>query len=259
MGNVASRILPVKIHDLDAEDKALLENELGGVLRSIDFIYKASGVNRPLKPKDERAENLNHIYYRDQINKVANAVKEIITAIKKHDQQDGKVSKEVIRVKHRRPKNLKAKIITGSLLGLVLIAFGYFFIPKLSKSSKPVEKSIAILPFRNLSNDSTQIYFCDGFMEELQNNLQRVGEFTVRPRTSTDQYRNTTKTPGIIGKEMNVNYLIQGSAGREDNNLKIWIRLINVKTNKQSWANSYTRELKQIFSLQSEIAKRYCR
>ena len=81
-GNVTSRILPVKIHDLDAEDKMLLENELGGVLRSIDFIYKASGVNRPLKPKDERTENLNHTYYPDQINKVANAVKDIITSIK---------------------------------------------------------------------------------------------------------------------------------------------------------------------------------
>src|SRR5512140_228407 len=96
-GNVASRILPIKIHDLDVEDKTLLENELGGVLRSIDFIYRASGVNRPLKPKDERAENLNHTYYRDQIKKVANAVKEIITAIKKHNQKGGEVSKEVIR------------------------------------------------------------------------------------------------------------------------------------------------------------------
>ena len=98
-GNVASRILPVKIHDLDAEDKTLLENELGGILRSIDFIYKASGVNRPLKPNDERAENLNHTYYRDQINKVANAVKEIITAIKNPNQQDREISKEVVKSK----------------------------------------------------------------------------------------------------------------------------------------------------------------
>ena len=92
-------------------------------------------------------------------------------------------------------------------------------------------------------------------MEEILNNLQRVNEFTVRSRTSTDQYRKTTKTIRTIGEEMNVNYIIEGSVGREANNLKIWIRLINVKTNKQSWANSYTRELKQIFSLQSEIAK----
>src|SRR5664279_5608673 len=125
-GNVASRILPVKIHDLDEEDKKLLENELGGVLRSIDFIYKASGVNRPLKPNDERAENLNHTYYRDQINKVANAVKEIITAIKKHNQQDREISKEVVKSKPERPKKLKTRIIIASVVILALIVLGYF-------------------------------------------------------------------------------------------------------------------------------------
>jgi len=58
-GNVASRILPVKIHDLDPEDKTLLENELGEVLRGIEFIFKSSGVNRPLKPSDNTDKNLN--------------------------------------------------------------------------------------------------------------------------------------------------------------------------------------------------------
>ena len=69
-GNVASRILPIKIHDLDAEDKATIENEIGGVLRAIEFIYKEPGVNRPLKPSDDRTL------------KVANAIKEIINALK---------------------------------------------------------------------------------------------------------------------------------------------------------------------------------
>ena len=58
-GNVTSRILPVKIHDLDQEDKKLLETELGGVLRAVDFIYKEAGVNRPLKPADNKNENQN--------------------------------------------------------------------------------------------------------------------------------------------------------------------------------------------------------
>ena len=81
-GNVASRILPVRIHDLDVEDKSLIETELQGILRSIDFIYKSSGVNRSLKNNDDKAENQNHTYYRDQINKVANAVKETIVILK---------------------------------------------------------------------------------------------------------------------------------------------------------------------------------
>jgi TolB-like protein len=254
-GNVASRILPIKIHDLDPEDKTLLENELGGALRSIEFIYKASGVNRPLKPNDERTENLNHTYYRDQINKVANAVKEIITGIKKHNQQDGEVSKVVIRVKPDPHKKLNPKIILSSLLVLVLIAMGYFFIPKLSKNTDSVEKSIAVLPFRNLSNDSTQLFFCDGFMDDILNNLHKIKSFTVRPRTSSYQYRDTKKSTAIIGEELNVNYLVGGSVGREGNNIKIRVSLIDPKADKVLWSNDYTSEMKQLFSVPSEIAK----
>jgi hypothetical protein len=83
-GNVASRILPIKIHDLDAEDIATIENEIGGVLRAIDFIYKERGVNRPLKENDEPSQNFNHTHYANQVNKVANAIKEIITGIKNY-------------------------------------------------------------------------------------------------------------------------------------------------------------------------------
>jgi serine/threonine-protein kinase len=254
-GNVASRILPVKIHDLDMEDKPLLENELGGVLRSIDFIYKASGVNRPLKPNDERAENLNHTYYRDQINKVANAVKEIITALKKNTLQDGEVPKEIVKSKADKPKNLKLRYITGSFLVLALIVLGYFFIPKLFKNSNSVEKTIAVLPFQNLGNDTVQLPFCDGFMQDIINNLQKVKSFTVRPRTSSYQYRDTKKSTTIIGKELNVNYLVVGSVGREGNNLKIRVSLIDAKADKQMWSSDYTREINQLFSVQSEIAK----
>jgi len=87
-GNVASRILPVRIHDIEGEDVGLLENVLQGVLRSIDFIYHAQGVNRPLRPKDDDLhDNLNNTIYRNQINKVANAIKEIINGVKSLEQK----------------------------------------------------------------------------------------------------------------------------------------------------------------------------
>jgi tetratricopeptide (TPR) repeat protein len=89
-GNVASRILPVKIHDLDIEDNTLLENELGGVLRAVDFIYKESGVNRPLKPTDNKNDNQNKTDYRNQINKVANGIKEIIDSLKRPSSTNSK-------------------------------------------------------------------------------------------------------------------------------------------------------------------------
>ena len=81
-GNVASRVLPIRIYDLDTTDIKLCETVLGGILRGLEFIYKSSGVNRPLRSKEENPqENLNHTIYRDQINKVGNAVKEIISGL----------------------------------------------------------------------------------------------------------------------------------------------------------------------------------
>jgi hypothetical protein len=82
-GNFASRILPVRIHEIDLEDVRLLENELSGALRSIDFIYREAGVNRPLRPVDDDMKATGGgILYRNQINKLANAIKDIITGIK---------------------------------------------------------------------------------------------------------------------------------------------------------------------------------
>ncbi|MFN5168759.1 MAG: hypothetical protein ACK5DD_03990 [Cyclobacteriaceae bacterium] len=80
-GNVGSRILPVKIHEIDQEDTRLLEDELSGALRSIDFIYRDAGVNRPLRPVDDEIGS-GRVLYRNQINKLANAIKEIIQGIK---------------------------------------------------------------------------------------------------------------------------------------------------------------------------------
>lgn len=79
--NVASRILPVQIHDLDEKDKRLFVTESGGPIRAIDFIFKTQGVNRPLTPHDNRADNLNRTLYRDQLNKTANAIEQIVQAL----------------------------------------------------------------------------------------------------------------------------------------------------------------------------------
>jgi TolB-like protein/Flp pilus assembly protein TadD len=157
-----------------------------------------------------------------------------------------------------KPKKRLILYLSGVFLVVVIIAFTVinFFGSgnrNRSKNFVKLEKTIAVLPFRNLSNDTTQAYFCDGFMEEILNNLQKVSEFTVRSRA--DQYRNTTKSVKTIGEEMNVNYLISGSIDKEGDNLIVWIKLIESSTDKLIWSNEYLREIKQVFSLRSEIAK----
>ncbi len=86
-GNVAGRVLPVRIYELDDNDIRLCESVLDTVLRGIEFIYKEPGVNRPLKPDDDEKTNLNRTKYRNQINKTANAVKDVIKALKKYEHE----------------------------------------------------------------------------------------------------------------------------------------------------------------------------
>jgi Tfp pilus assembly protein PilF len=82
-GNIANRVLPVRIHDLDITDIKICESVIGGGLRGIEFTYKSAGVNRPLRSNEDHPhDNLNKIYYRDQINKVANAIDEIMRSLK---------------------------------------------------------------------------------------------------------------------------------------------------------------------------------
>ncbi len=257
-GNVASRILPIKIHDLDPEDKTLLENELGGVLRSIEFIYKSAGVNRPLNPSDNPDKNLNKTYYRDQINKVANAVKEIITAIKKHNQHEEEVTKDVVKAKPEKAKNLKQKIIIAFVIILALIVLGYFLIPKLNNSKKQLEKSIAVLPFINDSHNDSTAYFMDGVMEEILTNLQTVKNLRVISRASVERYRKLTKSIPEIAKELGVNYIMEGSGQKSGNKFRLRVQLIRASQEGHLWAKSYEQEnpsAKDYFSIQSQIAQ----
>ena len=184
-GNVESRVLPVRIYDLDTDDIKQCESVLGGVLRSVDFIYKSAGVNRPLRASEDHPhDNINKTYYRDQINKVANSVKEIIAAIGHPGQTPGEIPREIPVISSKVQWNNKIKVIAGSVMALILILLGYFFVPKLFKPEQHIEKSIAVLPFRNDSPDPENEYFCNGMMEEILDRLVKVCDLKGISRTS---------------------------------------------------------------------------
>jgi TolB-like protein/Tfp pilus assembly protein PilF len=264
-GNVGSRVLPVQIHDLEPEDKKLIENELRGFLRGIEFIYKSPGVNRPLREKEENPQNnLNHTIYRDQINKVANAVNEVITGLRHSDSREDLTASErasgqkELQDDDNEIRLKKRKIGIAVMLVLVLFVCALLvsrFIIKKNPLAEKKEKTIAVLPFTNRSNDTAQLWFCDGFVEDIRNDLQKVKSFTVRSKLSSDQFRDSKKSTIIIGNELNADYLVGGSVGREGDIIKIRVHLADAKADKQIWSNDYTREMKQLFSLQSEISK----
>ena len=256
-GNVANRILPVRIYDLDASDVKLCESILEGVLRGIEFIYKEPGVNRPLRVNEDNPhDNLNHTIYRNQVNKVANAIKEIITAIEPQEQKPEAVLKGVVKPIFAQGKNQKIMIFAGSIIGLVLIVLGLFFIPRLFKSEKQVEKSIAVLPFKLLSEEPDKQYLADGMMEAIALHLSKIKDLRVMSRTSVEQYRGTTKTMHAIGQELNVDYLIEGSFQKFGDNTRMIVQLIKSNEESNVWANEYNSKWSDVFSLQSEVAKK---
>ena len=258
-GNVASRVLPVRIHDLDNADIKQCESVLGSVLRAIEFIYKEPGVNRPVTLKDNEEKNLNKTNYRNQINKVALAIKSIITTIEHPEQKTEGILKEVDNVKPEKAKKLIPKTIVTSVIILALIVLGYFLITTLSKPKEQPEKSIAVLPFINDSpNDSNQ-YFINGFMVDVLNHLQTIKELHPISRTSAEKYRKTTKSIPEIAKELSVNYIIEGDMQRYGNSIRISVNLFKaIKKEIKLWGKTYEKKINDatdIFSLQSQIAQ----
>jgi len=259
-GNVASRVLPVQIYDLDKNDTELFESVIGGVLRGIEFIYKSAGVNRPLRAKEDHPQdNIKNTYYLDQINKVANAVKEIITAIKSSSQNE-KDTGPILQVEHTHvKKNQKTRNIIIGFIILILIILGIQIIPGLIKPTTEQVKSIAILPFFNDSPDEENEYFINGIMDEVMNNLQAINDLSVVSRTSVEQYRGSDKPPiPEIARKLNVNYIVEGSGQKYGTVFRLRVQLIDGNRDMHLWADSYERDIretKDIFVIQTTIAE----
>jgi len=141
------------------------------------------------------------------------------------------------------------------LVIIVLIIMNVFSGTFRSAQLTNLQKSIAVLPLRYLSNDSTRIHFCGGMQDEINGHLSRISTLSVRSRSSTGGYKDTDKTSMIIGEELRANFLIVGSVAFDKNRIKVWIQLILAETDEHLWANEYQEELSDIFTLQSEIAK----
>ncbi len=255
-GNVASRILPVKIHDLDSNDKTFIETEIGGVLRAIEFVFKSQGVNRPLRAtEDHPHDNQNKTFYRDQINKVANAIKELIVAMQK----------PVVAAPSTRKSNVdsvppsvrkKLSIVAASILAIGFLTFSlFYFLDWGSKFDPKIDKSIAVLPFKNMSGDKDQTYFSDGMMDEILNQLVKIGDLKVSSRTSSMQYRDSKLSLKDIAAELSVANVLEGSVQKSGDRVRIIVQLIDAATDKHLWSESYDKNLSDVFAIQTEISK----
>ncbi len=255
-GNVASRILPVRIHDLDENDVKLCESILGSFLRGVEFIYREPGVNRPLRSNEENPhDNRKHAIYRNQVNKVANAIKEIVLSLGQKEQPSETGEEKIILQEPVTRLTGRAKIFAGLVVLMVLITIGLLFIPKLFKSEETSVRSIAVLPFKLLSDEPDKQFLADGMMDAITLHLSRMKDMRVIARTSVEQYRTTTKTIHQIGRELDVQYLLEGSFQKFGENTRLIVQLIRASDESHAWADEYNSKWSDVFSLQSKVAQ----
>ena len=122
-------------------------------------------------------------------------------------------------------------------------------------SASDTRKSIAVLPFQNLSSDPDNAYFADGIQQEVLTRLTKIGDLKVISRTSTQGYQNESGNLAEIAKQLGVANIVQGSVQKADDQVRVNVHLVNVQTGSHLWSETYDRKLSDIFSVESEIAK----
>jgi tetratricopeptide (TPR) repeat protein len=261
-GNVANRVLPIRIYDLEEADLKLYEATLGGTPRGIDFIYSSAGVNRPLRWKEDNPnDNINRTYYRDQINKTVNSIKEIILGLRLSEfkpqiepTRSGEVSIDTRETKPATVKNIGAGagkknvlIWTSTILILLLLA-GIFALPQLLKpkafemlrSDKGI--SVVVMPFQNLTNDTTWNVWQDGIQTNLTTFLASLGnkDLKVRQTENVNSLLITKSsagyasiTPSIassISQKLEADIVVNGTISKAGNTIRLNSQVIDSRT-----------------------------
>src|SRR5438045_9441375 len=128
--------------------------------------------------------------------------------------------------------------------------------PVTSISASAPDKSIAVLPFENLTDDQQNTYLADGIQDDILSSLAKVADLKVISRTSVRQYRGGTRNLREIGEALGVAYVMEGTVRREANRVRINAQLIDARTDLHVWNDTYDREITDLFALQTELARR---
>jgi TolB-like protein len=184
------------------------------------------------------------------------------TAIDIKAKPTGETGQEIISTENVKSSTLIQKkrligILSGSIVLIAIAIAVLFFTHNIGgdNQAKEPEKSIAVLPFRNLSNDTTQLYFSDGIVEAILNYLSKVGELKVISSTSTKRYRDTELSIKEIGRELGVASILEGSVQKTGNRIRITAQLIDAGTDAHLWSEIYDKDISDIFAIQSEVAQ----
>jgi TolB-like protein/Flp pilus assembly protein TadD len=133
-------------------------------------------------------------------------------------------------------------------------AVGFFVLPR--ASAHKLDKSIAVLPFQNLSDDPQNAFFADGIQDDVLTSLSRIGDLKVISRTSVMQYRDKATNVRDIGKALGVSNVLEGSVRRSGNKVRVNVQLIDANSDEHIWASDYDRDVTDVFAIQSDLAQK---
>lgn len=274
-GNVSSRIIPVIIRELDDSDIKMVEDELGTRLRGIEFIFSSAGVNRPLTPSDNPEKNLNRTFYRDQINKVAYAVKDVIYAM--HPDKEKSTARSYKTYTHprgdltqepgwksagRAPSKHKKWVTYSAAVAALIALFLLFVYPGWfrgeqsysSRGWKVQTASIAVLPVSNLTGDTDLDWIPMSIQDDIITPLSCTNELVVRPKQSTLQFRDSVEPISEIAKKLQVNHILEAVVKGNEEALRLEFRLVDVEPEEHYiWAKSYNTSWEELAGLYPEI------
>jgi TolB-like protein len=169
---------------------------------------------------------------------------------------------DIVPVSDERPKSRKSLPIIVACVAIAALAIGTFFLwqrqkPKTSALGSDVpEKSVAVLPFDNMSRDPDNVFFTDGVQDQILTALAKVADLKVISRTSVMQYKSgAARNLREIAQQLGVMHVLEGSVQRAGNKVRVNAQLVNARTDVHEWAENYDRPVDDVFAIQSEIAK----
>lgn len=147
--------------------------------------------------------------------------------------------------------------IIGALLAVIAaLVFPRSHTGRAERASTVPQKSVAVLPFENLSPDPGNVYFAEGVQEEILSRLSKLAQLKVISRTSTQRYKSSPENLRQIAQQLGVTHILEGSVQKAGEQVRVHVQLINANTDSQLWAERYDRDLTDVFAVESEIAQK---
>ena len=227
-GNYEQAVIYAILND---EPESISTSRLDESIILEKIVYKALSKNR-----EERFQN----------------AQELLKELQAENEEKFTVTKKL----RSKAKSVKNRII--GIVGIVIIAvitiYAIFIFNTSNSNSATIEKSIAVLAFKDMSPNHDQEYFADGISDELLNLLAKISELRVISRTSSFSYKGKNVTLEKIGEELDVSHILEGSVRKSGNTLRITTQLIKVADGSHQWSETYDRDMEDVFKIQDDIA-----